>query len=336
MTIEARPLISVVIATRNRARLLETTIDAVANQEEPHGGFELVIADNGSSDDTAAVVHRAAAACGRCVIRYVHVPVPGKSRAVNAALRLVRGDIVAFTDDDVRPDASWLKEIARALEDSRVAFVAGRVLPEWETAPPAWLSPALYGVLAIPDGGTVPLRIEQGLNDHVMPIGANMAIRAELLRRIGGLREDLGKLEGTLQTGEDHELFLRLLRQGYRGAYEPRAAVRHWVPRQRLNRAYFRNWLYQNGRDVARLQRSYPTAGRRLFRVPLYRWREAVAATIEMMQAALRRDGRRRFSSSLKVIWLAGYMWERWRGDRTAVAPPPVGADTRERVAGAA
>ena len=69
---------------------------------------------------------------------------------------------------------------------------------------------------------------------------------------------------------------------GYRGVYEPAALVRHFVPRERLGPRYFRRWLYQNGRDVARLERAYPTA------VPL----PVRRAALSLAQAADRVGGR--------------------------------------------
>ena len=97
-----------------------------------------------------------------------------------------------------------------------------------------------------------------------MPIGANMAIRRTALARVGGLCECLGKLEGSLRTGEDHEFFLRLLADGCHGMYEPTAVVHHLVPAARLHEGYFYRWLYQNGRDIAQLRHSYPPAVRTL------------------------------------------------------------------------
>lgn len=143
-----------------------------------------------------------------------------------------------------------------------------------------------------------------------MPIGANMAVRRTALDRVGGLCESLGKLDGTLQTGEDHEFFLRLLNAGYRGIYEPSAVVRHLVPPDRLCRSYFRRWLYQNGRDVARLQRSYPTPARTLAGVPRYLWREAVQDAWATVRATFARDRRQRFAAAVRLAWFSGYLHE--------------------------
>jgi glucosyl-dolichyl phosphate glucuronosyltransferase len=310
---DGQPFISIVIATRNRERLLAETLRSLGEQDWPAARFEIVVADNGSSDGTRHVVAQAAAASTGPRIRYLFVTSPGKSFAVNAALDLAMHEssdpahIIALTDDDVRPGRDWLGSLARAFHETGADFVAGRVFPLWEVEPPAWMSPAMYGVLAIPDNGDERVLITPA-ETRVVPIGANMAVRAYVIRHVGGLRTDLGKLEGTLRTGEDHEFFVRMLAHGYRGVYEPTAVVRHWVPRERLDRAYCRKWLYQNGRDVARLDAHGPEV-KRLLGVPRYLWRQAAHNVARM---ALTRHPAQRFAATTQVLWLAGYLRERW------------------------
>lgn len=312
-------LVSVVIATRNRSVLLGRTLEALARQRWPRDRIDVVVADNGSTDETAAVVE--AARRGGLSVRYLFVAEPGKSHAVNAALRLTRGDLIAFTDDDVEPEPGWLAGLIRGVEETGADFVAGRIRPTWEIEPPAWMSPSLYGVLAIPDNGSVRLPIAADSPSAVMPIGANMAVRASVVARVGGLRTDLGKLEGTLRTGEDHEFFKRLLHAGYRGSYEPSAVVRHLVPASRLHRGYFRRWMFQNGHDVARLDRAYPTPVTFLIGVPRYFWRRALVDAAAAVRAACAGDGARRFASALRLIWFAGYLSEAWFGHRDYPSP---------------
>ena len=247
------PFISVVIATGNRQALLAETLDALAAQQWP-------TRRGGSSSRTMGRPTRpgrwsTAAARGQGLpVQYLYVAEPGKSAAVNTALQQAQGDLIAFTDDDTLPEPLWLAQLAAAFDDPAIDFVAGRILPRWEAPAPPWMSPSLYGVLAIADGGESPLRIQAGGHEHPMTVGANMAVRMSVIRYLGGLRCDLGKLEGTLRTGEDHEFFLRMIHGGCVGVYVPSAIVRHFVPRARLRREYFRAWLYQNGQDVARLE----------------------------------------------------------------------------------
>jgi len=308
--------VSVIIATRNRQALLAQTLDALARQQWPRDRFEILVADNGSTDGTRAVVDAAAGRPDSPAMKYLFVAEPGKSHAVNAALALARGDVLAFTDDDVRPEATWLERLAAAFEEPRVAFVSGRVRPIWEVSPPEWMSPSLYGVLAIPDNGDARLPMTRGLNEHIVPIGANMAVRASVVRRLGGLHPELGKLEGSLRTGEDHEFFLRMLHAGCSGVYEPDALVCHWVPRERLQRSYFRRWLYQNGRDVSRLETAYARSMRHLLGVPRYLWRQAAADVWAALRAAFSGNRAARFAAGVRVLWFGGYLRESWFGAR--------------------
>ena len=312
-------LVSVVIATRNRSILLGRTLRALASQRWPSEQMDIIVADNGSNDDTRAVVDGCIA--DGLPVQYVFVAEPGKSHAVNVALRLTRGELIAFTDDDVQPDPDWLAGLVRAVEETEADYIAGRILPIWEIAPPAWMSPPLYGVLAIPDNGARRLPIAADGASQVMPIGANMAVRASVIARLGGLRTDLGKLDGSLRTGEDHEFFLRLLHAGCRGTYEPSAIVRHLVPASRLYRGYFRRWLFQNGGDVACLERSYAVAVAMLLGVPRYLWRQAVKDALSAVRAAVTGNRAQRFASAVRVIWFAGYLRESWFGRAAANAP---------------
>ena len=305
------PFVSIVIATRNRQRLLAETLDGLLQLRWPKDRVEIIVADNGSTDATAAVVESASAAASAPRTRYLYVPQRGKSYAVNAALSVAVGDIIALTDDDVLPEAGWLQHLCAAFEETGVDFVAGRIFPRWETPPPPWMSRALYGVLAIPDNGETRLEIAPHTT-RVVPIGANMAVRALVVARIGGLRTDLGKLEGTLRTGEDHEFFLRMLAAGYRGVYEPRAIVHHWVGRERLEPNYFRRWFYQNGRDVARLEAAHPAPVRRLLGVPRYLWRDGIGHGWTALRGALTGNAAARLRGEVRLRWLAGYLREAW------------------------
>jgi glycosyltransferase involved in cell wall biosynthesis len=312
--------VSIVIATRNRAALLAQTLEALMRQRWPADRMEIIVADNGSTDGTRAVVEGAAGPGGGIPVTYLLVTEPGKSYAVNAALQIAGGSLIAFTDDDVQPDPEWIPALVHAVEELNVDFVAGRIRPIWEIAPPRWLSSALYGVLAIPDNGSARRRIAADEPAPVMPIGANMAVRASVIARLGGLRTDLGKLAGSLRTGEDHEFFLRLLSAGCRGVYEPAALVGHVVPAERLKRGYFRRWLYQNGQDVAQIERSYPAQVPFMLGVPRYLWRQLIGDLASTARASIVGDDARRLASALRVLWFAGYLRECWFG---VAAPAP-------------
>jgi glycosyltransferase involved in cell wall biosynthesis len=305
-------MISVIVATHSRRTLLARTLDALLRQDWPRTDFEIVVVNNDSTDDTADYVAALARETAAPRIRLLHEPRRGKTYAVNTGLDAAVGQLLAFTDDDVLPEPQWLRALSGAIEETGSDFAVGRILPLWETAPPAWVGPALHGVLAIPDNGAERLDLRAGLNEQVMALAGNLAVRPSVFEAIGRWRTDLGKELGSLRSGEDHEFFLRMIRAGYRGVYEPHARVAHLVPAARLRRSYFRRWLYENGRMVAGLERQFPSAPRRLLGVPRYLWRQAATDAVRFL-ASLRPHGERaRFAAETRMVWFAGFLRGAW------------------------
>jgi glycosyltransferase involved in cell wall biosynthesis len=251
--------VSVLICTYNRAVLLEQTLAALARAARPDAcDVEVVVVDNNSSDDTAGVVHRAAAA-GSFPVNYLREGRQGKSFALNTGLAVAQGDILALTDDDVLPATDWLVRIVENFRAEDLVFVFGKVLPLWEVPPPPEMltlrARDIWGPLALVDYGDEPIRYDAAsFGKKRLPVGANLSIRRAAIDRIGGWRTDLGKVDNSLIGGEDHEIFVRLYGSGqYSGTYDPSVAVRHLVPASRLTRAYFRRWFYWHGRTMARM-----------------------------------------------------------------------------------
>ncbi len=90
-----------------------------------------------------------------------------------------------------------------------------------------------------------------------------------------------------------------MIHAGCRGLYQPSALVRHWVPRERLEPRYFRRWLYQNGRDVAKPESvEYDTGTRMLLGVPRYLWRQAVSDVARASHALLAWNERARVAAA--------------------------------------
>lgn len=319
-------MISVLIATRNRAGLLASTLEALERQQWPGCPFEILVVDNASVDDT---VSRVAAAAMRATtpIVYLREERPGKSHALNTAIGHARGQLLVLTDDDVLPAPDWLATYAAAVAETGADYAVGRILPLWEAPPPRWLSPALYGVLAIPDGGTRRLPLAKGVNEQIMPLGANMAVRRHVIERIGGWNPNLGKLQGTLRTGEDHEFALKMVEAGFRGVYEPQALVHHRVPGDRLRFAYFWRWYRDNGVVQAALEQEYPPAARHLLGVPRYLWRQALEDVLMTTRGIVTLDARRVTAGVMRLGWFAGYLRRRWsRRDTIPGEPVRVGA----------
>ncbi|MBU1181087.1 MAG: glycosyltransferase [Proteobacteria bacterium] len=165
-------IISVVVATRNRAASLARLLDGLVGQIGAPP-FEVIIGDNGSSDDTPMVVERAR---DRLQVRYVHEERPGKSRTLNAALKLARGELIVFTDDDVLPQSDWLAQLhVAALRHTDANIFGGRIGVDMKSVP-LWVARSfnLMGLLAsCHDKGERNVRY--GYREY--PFGPNMAVR---------------------------------------------------------------------------------------------------------------------------------------------------------------
>jgi glycosyltransferase involved in cell wall biosynthesis len=317
-------MVTVVIATRDRAALLEQTLAALGRQELDGVAMEVLIVDNASSDRTREVVAEAAAILPGIV--YLYEGKPGKSHALNSALERARGEILLLTDDDVVPGKGWVQAFVRAFAETGADYAVGRIFPLWEVPPPRWMSEALHGVLAIPDGGPRRRLLSKGVHEDIMPIGANMAVRRAVIERIGGWNPDLGKLGGTLRTGEDHEFALRMLAAGFTGVYEPTASVGHHVPASRLRLGYFARWFYDNGAIVAGLERTYPSSPARLLGVPRYLWRQLASDLRAVLAATVRADLAQAVAACMRVLWFGGFIKDRWSSARRSPSgwPRPV------------
>jgi glycosyltransferase involved in cell wall biosynthesis len=123
------PLISVVVATRDRADRLSRLLESLRSQTLDRSLFEVVVVNDGSRDETAAVLERELARGELRLSTLAHQHGRGPSAARNAGWRAARGPIVAFTDDDCSADSRWLESLKTAIEAHPGAFVQGRTEP---------------------------------------------------------------------------------------------------------------------------------------------------------------------------------------------------------------
>lgn len=304
---------SVVIATYTRAALLDECLQHLARLKFAPSD-EVIVVDNGSTDETEDIVRKHQRTF-QVPVRLLYEATPGKSHALARALEVATGDVLAFLDDDVNVEPDWLDVIRQTMSDPEIALMGGRVVPRWEPSVPEWMRAlsaqpsrlwAPLGLLEYPDG-VVQLGPRTVL-------GANMAVRRTVFEAVGGFATHVGKLRGTLLSGEDHELCLRVQRAGFRAVYVPQAVVHHWVPAERARIGYFVNWFYWSGITNAILDEdaSRTTKGRALAGLPLHVARRAVTAALASGRAMLRGRRQSALQHATDVAYAAGYAAKRW------------------------
>lgn len=210
--------LSVVVSSKNRKddvlRLLESLqhIEVSAGRE-----WELIFVDNDSSDGTAGIV-REFQPLSRFPLHYVLEEGRGKSRGVNAGINLARGRYIALTDDDAIVPSDWIDRIIDYLElHEGTACVGGQVRPYSPDI--ANLSLRLSDVPEYVEAGTFAVT-------SIPVIGCNMTIRRSVFEKIGLFDVDLGP-GSWASSAEDLDLLYRIIRAGYRIAYEPSIWLYH-------------------------------------------------------------------------------------------------------------
>lgn len=226
--------ISVIICTWNNARRLEITLESLLKCIVPDGvRWELVLVNNNCTDDTDRVVKKYS---DKLPFVYVLEPQKGLSRAKNAGLAKATGELVIFTDDDVRVSPEWLNIYWRAyLKQPKGYFWGGPVQSEFEDP---HVSQELLTL--VKDYSIVGFS-QPGEGEPKLPgirfISANWACPRKMLDQIGSFDTSLGlnAVSGKMILGEETDVMNRLIAFGYKRWYLPQALIHHFVPRSKTS-----------------------------------------------------------------------------------------------------
>lgn len=306
--------ISVIVPTCNRAANLPGLIEALLDQDY-RGDFEVIVVDNASTDNTAAVLERY---CRReRGVRWIRETRRGAAQARNAGARAARGDILAFVDDDVVPARDWLRTMAAVFEEyPEVDCAGGRVEAEWLAPPPEWLTPLNYPPLALQLSRGGSAEYLDATNASSCLISANFAIRKRVLDEAGGFSADY-------RRDEDRELNLRLWSLGKRGKYVGAARARAIVQPERLTKRYHRRWYHVTGANHARMRFREivdrdgrlvpPSRGPLILGAPRFLYRLLLDSATRWLRAALRRRGPEMFRAECDLRYYLSYIAARRR-----------------------
>ena len=252
---------SIIICTHNRAESLRETLRAMSTCEIPADHpTELLVVDNGSTDHTRQVVEEAVVPW--MTVRYLREPAVGQCRARNLGLLEARGEIILFTDDDVRPPADWVTEMCGPILRGEAEAVAGgvRIAPALERP---WFNQGLFRTRL---ASTDQLDAE---NPGTM-VGANMTFSRRVLEKVE--RFDVALGPGALGFEDDALFAHQLLLAGYRLQPKLDVTVEHHFDASRLNRANMLLVARRAGRSLAYVWHHWE---HRRLRWPFLRWIKA-------------------------------------------------------------
>ena len=225
--------VSVVVPVRNGAATIGELLHALEQQAPRPGPTEVIVVDNGSTDDTREVV-------AQHNVTLLTESTPGPSAARNCGLRHASGDVVVHTDADAVPSRRWLNELVAAFDDPSVVLAAGRTV----SFPPATAAERYVAASALFETDLMIAREEFPFAPSV-----NIAVRRAAAEAVGGWSEDM-------PTGEDADFCHRVL-AAYPGsiAYRPAAVLMH---HHRADDDALRRQARDYGSGVARVYRRYP------------------------------------------------------------------------------
>jgi len=212
------PRVSAVVCSCNGSRTIRDCIEGLRRLAYPN--YETIVVDDGSTDGTAAIA-------GEYDIRLIRTPNRGLSNARNAGLEAATGEVIAYVDDDARPDPHWLTYLAATFLRTQHAAVGGPNI-----APPG--DGPIAACVANAPGGPVHVLLTDEEAEHVP--GCNLAIRADHLRAIGGFDPQYRT------AGDDVDVCWRLQERGWTVGFSPAAMV--WHHRRNSVRDY---WRQQQG-----------------------------------------------------------------------------------------
>jgi glycosyltransferase involved in cell wall biosynthesis len=292
--------ITVILCTYNRCQSLAETLESLAASTIPSSvELEVLVVDNNSQDRTHDAVEQF---CRRYPghFRYLFEPRQGKSFALNSGIREARGDVLAFVDDDVRVEPTWLHNLTSVLHNGEWAGSGGRILPMRGFVSPRWLAldgPLGFGaaLCAQFDLGDVPAELKDA------PFGTNMAFRREMFEKYGDFRGDLGPHPSETRN-EDTEFGRRLMARGERLRYVPSAVVYHQVHESRVRKQFFLRWWFDRGRGDIRESGKIPDA-RETLKLVSRALRTALGSVLSL-------DPQRRFYRKCMVSFAAGKLVE--------------------------
>jgi glycosyltransferase involved in cell wall biosynthesis len=243
-------VLTITIPTRNRADFLSKALQSLLTQTYDQQHFEILVVDNGSTDNTKAIVEQFSDQFLN--LRYFFDPTPGLHVGRHRGLAEAQGEILVYADDDIRATPTWLEAISENFTDSSVAMVGGNNYPDFKVTPPDWLEQlwqkSSLGGQAIPSLSVLSLPEGRREFSPYLVWGCNFAIRKQVLLDAGGFHPD-GMPQELIRFRGDGETYVSkfVVDNGLKCIFDSRASVYHAVTPERMTVEYFRRRAYNQG-----------------------------------------------------------------------------------------
>lgn len=244
--------LSLIIPTLNRAQLLEKTLLSISRNKVDFKKFEVLVIDNGSTDDTNSVVEKFNEYFPNINLRYYFESEPGLLAARHRGLFESKSDYLTFIDDDVELNNLFVKTIIdNFINYPGIGMFTGPCFPNFDCYPPNWIlnfwEKCKFGkslsALSLLDFGDKIKEI-----DPLYVWGLNFSIRKNLIFSLGGFHPDCMPFELQFYQGSgETAISLSAKNSGIRAIYDPGLLLHHFVPAERMTVNYFEKRAYFQG-----------------------------------------------------------------------------------------
>ncbi len=243
----SKPSVSFIICTYNRAEYLHDSLLSLLQTNVSPEKFEILIVDNNSTDETAAVVQIIAEAHSLFQFRVIKESQQGLSHARNRGITEARAPFVVFLDDDIRASKSLISAwIAFFNEHPEAMAAGGKIHIQFDDPRPDWISHFLLPLLGYHNLGNS----QKSYPQNKYPFGGNMGFKKSVFDAVGLFDADLGRKGSSLSAGEEKELFRRIREKNHSIYYVPKAVLYHRVDADRLTIDYIREQALGLGQSM--------------------------------------------------------------------------------------
>ncbi|MFC2066191.1 glycosyltransferase [Chloroflexota bacterium] len=241
--------ITVVIPTRNRAKMLSGLLDSLRVQKPEELSWEVLVIDNGSTDDTSSMMKTKIAGFP-VPLGYIHEPAFGLHNGRNRGAKEAKGKVVSYLDDDMVLDKNWIQG-ARLVLNGQAGLVGGRILPVWEGSVPDWVEVFFsnyQGGKVLTYLGLIDLGGEVKAVDAFHAFGGNCFVRKDVILELKGYHPDSLPQEFIRYRGDGEAGFARKFTQSELvSLYDPTALAYHRINTERLTVDYLCKRSYNQG-----------------------------------------------------------------------------------------
>lgn len=239
--------LSIIICTYDRSELLADCLQALTEQSVSAEGFEVIVVNNNSSDDTAAVAN--AYADKFPSFKLVNEARQGLSHARNKGLEVATNEWVIYLDDDAKAATDFVARAHWMIAQGQYKVFGGIFLPWYKYGRPIWFKDAY--------ASNKKYKNIRTLHGDDYACGGIMAFEKKLLQQYRGFDPALGMSGTRVAYGEETEVQYRMRRDGIAIGYDPEWIIYHLVAPYKLHVEWFFKAAFAWGRDRILVYKDY-------------------------------------------------------------------------------